>query len=229
MFMFLFLSANMVFNGLAMDEEVGMDDFGENIVEHDEKMLASFRIEDSTKNNNIRDNLQKTDDVMPSEKVSDFRMIADNVVDENNEDINLINTKMTEGGDSIPNKETSSYNEESSGFEKSADYDDLLGENIEEMNLDNIMMTEKDDDDENIFSNMKESAMAVFDEEVLEEELSEASVKPSHTPWSLVGMSVGGGVLVVVVVVGVLAGVMLWRSKKTKKVKIDTQPDKNLV
>ena len=222
MFMFLFLSANMVFNGLALDEEVGMDDFGENIVEHDEKMLASFRIED----NNNHDNLQKTDDVITSEKVSDFKMSFDNG-DENSEEMNLNNMEMTDGGNSIAKKEASStINEETSRFEKSkpADYDVILGENIEEMNLDNIKMPAKDDDNENIFSNMKESAMTVFDEEVLEEELSEASVKPSHAPWSLIGMSVGGGVLVVVVVVGVLAGVMLWRSKKTKKVKIDTQP-----
>ena len=222
MFMFLFLSANMVFNGLTLDEEVGMDDFGENIVEHDEKMLASFRIED----NNIRDNLQKSDDVITSEKVSDFNMSYDHV-DENSEDMILNNMEMTDGGNSIAMKEAlSPIDEETSRFEKSKsdDYDIILGENIEEMNLDNIMMPAKDDDNENIFSNMKESAMTVFDEEVLEEELSEASVKPSHAPWSLIGMSVGGGVLVVVVVVGVLAGVMLWRSKKTKKVKIDTQP-----
>merc|ERR1712142_729590 len=96
--------------------------------------------------------------------------------------------------------------------------DDIFGENIEEMNMGNIQMPEENDGkDDKIFSNVKESAMAVFDEEVLEEELAEASVKPSHTPWTLIGVGVGGGVLVVVLVGVVVAGVMLGMMKKKKE------------
>ena len=58
-----------------------------------------------------------------------------------------------------------------------------MDENIEAMNLSNLKISENiDDDDDKIFSNIKESRMAVFDETVLEEELSEADDKPRHTP-----------------------------------------------
>merc|ERR1719233_2733342 len=133
--------------------------------------------------------------------------------------MDLTNVKLIETGNSNLKKAVSA-SEESSESEKTADFDEILDENIEEMNLDNMLVTEKDDNNENIFSNMKESAMAVFDEDVLEEELSEASVKPSHTPWTLIGMGVGGGVLVVVLAGVVLAGVMVWRTKKVKKAEI---------
>ena len=169
MFIFLFLSANMVFSGLA-DEAIGMDEFGENIVEHNEKMLEGLRKEDPA---DFRSGIQNSDDVCYPEEVT-----------------------------------------------KSADFDDILDENIEEMNLDNMKVAKTDNNDDNIVSNMKESAMTIFDEEVLEEELAEASAKPSNTPWTLIG--VGGGVLVVVLVGVLLAGVMLWKKKKTKKAKIVT-------
>merc|ERR1719233_1555264 len=136
--------------------------------------------------------------------------------------MDLNNVKPIETGNSNSKKAVSSTSEETSKSEKTANFDEILDENIEEMNLDNMLVTEKDDDNENIFSNMKESAMAVFDEDVLEEELSEASVKPSHTPWTLIGMGVVGGVLVVVLAGVVLAGVMLWRTKKVKKAEIVT-------
>ena len=86
-------------------------------------------------------------------------------------------------------------------------------ENIEEMTLNTWDMTD-DSDDALIFSNLKDSGMETFDEDVLEEELREADVRPGHTPWSLIGMGVGGGVLVVVVGGMAGAGVVMWKKKK---------------
>ena len=89
-------------------------------------------------------------------------------------------------------------------------------ENIEEMTLNTWNMTGQTDDTDDalVFSNLKDSGMETFDEDVLEEELREADVRPGHTPWSLIGMGVGGGVLVVVVVGMVVAGVVMWKKKK---------------
>ena len=80
-----------------------------------------------------------------------------------------------------------------------------------------------DTDDALVFSNLKDSRMETFDEDVLEEELREADVRPGHTPWSLIGMGVGGGVWVVVVVGMALAGVVVWKKKKNpnKGVQVD--------
>ena len=89
-------------------------------------------------------------------------------------------------------------------------------ENIEEMTLNTWDMNGQTDDTDDalVFSNIKDSGMETFDEDVLEEELREADVRPGHTPWSLIGMGVGGGVLVVVVVGMAVAGVVMWMKKK---------------
>ena len=57
-------------------------------------------------------------------------------------------------------------------------------------------------------SNTKDSLMTVFNEEILENEISQADAKPRHTPWTLIELVVGGGLLVIVVVV-VLVG-LVW-------------------
>ena len=97
-------------------------------------------------------------------------------------------------------------------------YDEIndSDENIEEMTLNTWDMNGQTDDTDDalVFSNIKDSGMETFDEDVLEEELREADVRPGHTPWSLIGMGVGGGVLVVVVVGMAVAGVVMWKKKK---------------
>ena len=104
-------------------------------------------------------------------------------------------------------------------------YDEIndSDENIEEMTL-NVwdMAGQTDDtDDALVFSNLKNSEMETFDEDVLEEELREADVRPGHTPWSLIGMGVSGWVLVVVGVGMAGAGVVLWKKKNTSKDVVD--------
>ena len=99
-----------------------------------------------------------------------------------------------------------------------------IEENIEEMTLNTWDMAGQTDDTDDalVFSNLKDSGMETFDEDVLEEELREADVRPGHTPWSLIGMGVGAGVLVVVVVGIVVAGVVMWKKKKnTSKAVVD--------
>merc|ERR1712183_457951 len=135
-----------------------MDEFGENIVEHNEEILVGFRSDSAANDNNFSDDLQKTsDDVPTSVKVPEFKMSFDDVVDENKDELNPNNVKLIGNDKSNSKKAASTNNENTSEIEKTADFYDTLDEN------------------------MKESGMAVFDEEVLEEELSEASEKPSHT------------------------------------------------
>ena len=97
-------------------------------------------------------------------------------------------------------------------------YDEIndSDENIEEMTLNTWDMAGQTDDTDDalVFSNLKDSGMETFDEDVLEEELREADVRPGHTPWSLIGMGIGGGVLVVVVGGMAVAGVVMWMKKK---------------
>ena len=86
-------------------------------------------------------------------------------------------------------------------------------ENIVDMNLDTVKNMIEEKNDAIIFSNVKDSGMESFDEDVLEEELKEADIRPGHTPWSLIGMVVGGGVLVVAVVGISVAGGVVWKRK----------------
>ena len=90
-------------------------------------------------------------------------------------------------------------------------------ENIVDMNLDTVNNMIDEKNDAIIFSNVKDSGMETFDEDVLEEELKEADIRPGHTPWSLIGMVVGGGVLVVAVVGMSVAGGVVWKKKNKNK------------
>ena len=42
--------------------------------------------------------------------------------------------------------------------------------------------------------------MDVYNEDIVEDELSQADIRPSHTPWNMIGLGVGGSVLMVIVV-----------------------------
>ena len=67
------------------------------------------------------------------------------------------------------------------------DNTDEFDENIEEMNLNTLnMMTGQSDDTYAtvIFSNVKDSGMNVFNEDVLEE-VRQADVRPSHKPYGV--------------------------------------------
>ena len=63
--------------------------------------------------------------------------------------------------------------------------------------------------------------MLMFDEDILEDELSQADIKPTHIPWTLIYVGVGGGLLVMVVGLVFLGLVRYqWNNrKKTYQVK----------
>ena len=214
MFTFLFLSAYMVFGGLALFGAPEINESGETIVDmrqHGEKLRENIQIEDFVNKNINADGDIQTDIVMNSVEATKSKLLA-NIIDDKKEEM-----KLAENNNVILKNSITFTNKDPSEFEKS---DDILEENIEEMNLNNLKMNKKEDGDgdgKNIISNIKESSMTVFDEEVLEEELSEASVKPGHTPWTLIGVGVGVGVLVVLLVGVVMGGVMIGRMKMIKK------------
>ena len=72
-------------------------------------------------------------------------------------------------------------------------------ENIVDMSLETLQITDQSiiadttDDEPIIFScGAKDAGMEAFDEHLVEEELSAANVRSSHTPWNLIGMGLGG-------------------------------------
>merc|ERR1712142_1121365 len=199
LYLCLLLSVNLLQNAAAETKLIDVDEFGEHIIEHNEQMLQDFRLQNSAN--------------------ADKLFKSTNGMSENSKEMNLNKIETTKNNDNRDKDKVVITNKEISKSKKNVENDDdIFGENIEEMKMSNIHPPLKyDGKDDKIFSNMRESAMTVFDEEVLEEELAEASVKPSHTPWTLIGVGVGGGVLVVVLVGVVVAGVMLGRMKKNKK------------
>ena len=82
------------------------------------------------------------------------------------------------------------------------DDEEDLDERIEEMSLNTLNMNGQSDvaEDAVIFSNVGDSKIDVFNEDIVEDELSQADVRPSHTPWNMIGLGVGGSVLMVIVV-----------------------------
>ena len=93
---------------------------------------------------------------------------------------------------------------------------DDLDENIAEMNLETLEIN--DQDDTLLFSNVINSEMGVYNEDIVEGELSQADARQSHTPWNVIGLVIGGVALLVlvVVVVGVVARVVISKRKKKK-------------
>ena len=97
---------------------------------------------------------------------------------------------------------------------------DIIGfdENMADMNLETlILLGSRETEDSNII----DSFMAMFDEDILEDELSQADIKPTHIPWTLIYVGVGGGLLVMVVGLVFLGLVRYqWNNrKKTYQVK----------
>ena len=83
-------------------------------------------------------------------------------------------------------------------------------ENLVEMNFENWKLNDE--------TSFKYSEMELFDEDILEEEISEADAKLTYTPWTLIWLGVGVVLLVTVVIVLLLVVVNLWYwcSKKKK-------------
>ena len=75
---------------------------------------------------------------------------------------------------------------------------DIIGfdENMADMNLETLKLHGSSNQED---SSIYDSFMLMFDEDILEVEISQADIKPTHIPWTLIYMGVGGGLLVIVV------------------------------
>ena len=63
---------------------------------------------------------------------------------------------------------------------------------------------------------INDTVMLMFDEDILEDEISQADMKPTHIPWTLLFVGVGGGLLVIMMGL-VLVGVVRCQWNKRKK------------
>ena len=59
-----------------------------------------------------------------------------------------------------------------------------------------------------------DSSMRMFDEDILEDEISKADMKPTHIPWTLIYVGVGGCLLVMVVGLVLVGVVRCWWNKR---------------
>ena len=211
-FLILLLSSNLVLMGVT-EEAFAEPEIDEVILEHDEKILQGFRVSGE-------DSGEKKDEYKT--ELFDFKLNSEegmiDATDDSekklsDETLGSKNKNMDENIDKNDDSLIVKLQEESKAIssESLSDFD----ENISEMSLStlNLLSEDGEDDDAMVFSNIKDSAMNVFNEDVLEEELSQADIRPSHTPWTLVGVGVGAGVVVVVLVGVVVAAVMIEKKK----------------
>ena len=176
-------------------------------VEQNEKTLLSFSVSgvsnmDNDESENNESKLKKVNGSHgDNEHVSeeDLESLHMGEHSENNNDVFVFK---------LDKKDEVKYNKD--------DSIDDLDENIAEMNLETLEIN--DQDDTLLFSNVINSEMGVYNEDIVEGELSQADARQSHTPWNVIGLVIGGVALLVlvVVVVGVVARVVISKRKKKK-------------
>ena len=88
---------------------------------------------------------------------------------------------------------------------------DIIGfdENMADMNLETLKLHGSSNQED---SSIYDSFMLMFDEDILEVEISQADIKPTHIPWTLIYVGVGGGLMVIVVLVGLVR--YRWNKRK---------------
>jgi hypothetical protein len=87
-------------------------------------------------------------------------------------------------------------------------------ENMADMNLETLNLHGSSKQEDFITT---DSFMIMFDEDILEDEISQGDMKPTHIPWTLIYGGSGGGLLVMVVGL-VLVGVVRCRWNKRKNI-----------
>ena len=86
-------------------------------------------------------------------------------------------------------------------------------ENMAEMNLETLNLHGSREQED---SSINDSFMLMFDEDILEDEISQADIKPTHIPYTLIYVGVGGGFLIMVLGL-VLVGLVRCRWNKRKQ------------
>merc|ERR1712189_15558 len=128
----------------------------------------------------------------------------------------IIKTKEIGRGSLLDNGEKVDYDLDEEEFSF-----DLGEEKIADMTLSDVVEDKLISDGKMIYSEVKESHMNVFDEGIIEQELSVADYRPTHTSWTLVGIGVGAGALVMIAVVVVLIFIVSRRQRNRKCRKIN--------
>ena len=86
-------------------------------------------------------------------------------------------------------------------------------ENMADMNLETLnLYGSKEQKD----PSTTDSFMSMFDEDILEDEISQANIKSTHIPWTLIYVGVGGGLLVIVVGLILVGVIRCWWNMRKK-------------